>query len=141
VPPAPNGGDRPPEDGPVSPEPPETVSLADAFETIDEQWSPRLAAELNGQAVKLAVVEGAFVEHAHPAADELFYVLSGEITLEFPDRPDTRLREGEVTVVPRGVEHRPVAHEETRLVMFEPAATRNTGDRETAATVEEVDRV
>lgn len=129
------------DDGRVSPAPPETVNLAEAFDGIDEHWSPRLAAELNDQAVKLAVVEGEFVEHSHPDADELFYVLSGDLTLEFPDRPDTRLGDGDLTVVPHGVEHRPVAHEETRLLLFEPAATRNTGDRETAETVEEIERV
>lgn len=136
---APAGEDR--LDTAVSPEPPESVRLASAFEEIDEHWSPRLAAELNGQSVKVAVVDGEFVEHAHPEADELFYVVSGDLTLEFPDRPDTRLEDGDLTVVPRGVTHRPVAHEETRLLLFEPAETRNTGDRETAETVEEIERV
>ncbi len=125
----------------ASPVPPETVNLGRALDGIDEHWSPRLAAELNGQAVKVAVVEGEFVEHAHPGADELFYVLDGDLTLEFPDRPDARLESGDLTVVPSGVEHRPVAHEETRLVLFEPAETRNTGDRETAETVTDVERV
>jgi len=125
----------------VTPEPPETVDIEAAFDDIDEHWSPRLAASPNGQAVKLAVVEGEFVTHAHPEADELFYVLDGDLTLAFEDRPDARLGPGELTVVPSGVEHRPVAHEETRLLLFEPAETRNTGDRQTERTVETIERV
>ncbi|PSQ39906.1 mannose-6-phosphate isomerase [Halobacteriales archaeon SW_12_71_31] len=128
-------------DGEVTPASPETIDVEAAFDAIDEQWSPRLAAALNGQALKLAVVEGEFLSHAHPDADELFYVLDGDLTLAFDDRPDVRLGPGELTVVPSGVEHRPVAHEETRLLLFEPAATRNTGDRETDETVEEIERV
>lgn len=128
-------------ESPTFPTSPRSISLLDAFETIEEHWSPRIAAELNGQAVKIAVVEGEFVEHAHPDADELFYVLAGDLTIEFEDREDVHLGAGELTVVPRGVAHRPVAHEETRLVLFEPGATRNTGDRETAETHEDVERV
>jgi len=120
-----------------TPPAPETVDVPAAAAEIDEHWSPRVAARLNGQALKVAVVNGEFVEHAHPEAEELFYVLDGDLTLEFPDRPDVRLGPGEATVVPRGVAHRPVAAEETRLLLFEPAGTRNTGDRETERTVTE----
>jgi mannose-6-phosphate isomerase-like protein (cupin superfamily) len=125
----------------VTPESPDTVDVEAAFDAIDERWSPRLAATLSGQAVKLAVVEGTFVAHAHPEADELFYVLDGDLTLSFGNRSDVRLGPGETTVVPSGVEHRPVAHEETRLLLFEPAETRNTGDREAERTVDDVERV
>ncbi len=128
-------GDRP------TPAAPETVDVPAAAAGIDEHWSPRVAARLNGQALKIAVVEGEFVEHAHPEAEELFYVLDGDLTLEFPDRPDTRLRAGEATVVQSGVAHRPVAHEETRLLLFEPTGTRNTGDRDTEHTVTDPETV
>lgn len=114
----------------------EPVNLEAAFATIDEYWSPRVAAELNGQAVKLARIEGEFVWHHHEDADELFLVRSGELTIEFRDRPDTTLAAGELLVVPAGVEHRPVADEECEILLFEPAATRNTGNVEDELTTE-----
>ncbi|WP_256300736.1 cupin domain-containing protein [Haloarchaeobius salinus] len=110
----------------------EKVNLTEAFASFDEQWSPRVAAELNGQAVKLAKVEGEFVWHHHDEADELFLVRSGELTIEFRDEPDVTLGEGELLVVPRGVDHRPVADEEAEILLFEPGETRNTGDVEDA---------
>ncbi|WP_224269658.1 cupin domain-containing protein [Haloprofundus salinisoli] len=108
--------------------PPAKVSLAEAFDSFDEQWSPRVAAELNGQAVKLAKVEGEFVWHSHDDADELFFVSSGELRIEFRDAEAVTLQSGELLVVPAGVEHRPVADAEAEILLFEPAATRNTGD-------------
>jgi mannose-6-phosphate isomerase-like protein (cupin superfamily) len=119
----------------------EKVDLAEAFASFDEQWTPRLAAELNGQAVKLAKVEGEFVRHSHDDADELFLVVSGSLRLEFRDEPDTELDEGEFLVVPRGVEHRPVADEEAEILLFEPRETRNTGDVETDRTADELNRL
>lgn len=106
------------------------VSLDGGFASIDEPWSPRVAAELNGQAVKLATVEGEFVWHSHDASDELFLVHSGRLRIEFRDEPDVVLDPGEFVVVPRGVEHRPVADPEAEIVLFEPTETRNTGDVE-----------
>jgi len=106
----------------------ETVDLDDAFDAVDEQWSPRVAAALNGQEVKVATLAGEFVWHAHADADELFLVVDGDLTLELRDQPDVRIGDGELAVVPRGVEHRPVAHRETDVLLFEPAGTVNTGD-------------
>ena len=117
------------------------VSLADAFDSFDEQWSPRVAAELNGQAVKLAKVDGEFVWHHHDDADELFLVVSGALTIEFRDRADVDLTEGELLVVPAGVEHRPVADEEAEILLFEPAETRNTGNVDSERTQTEQHRV
>jgi mannose-6-phosphate isomerase-like protein (cupin superfamily) len=114
----------------------EKVNLADAFASFDEQWSPRLAAELNGQAVKLAKVEGEFVWHRHDDADELFFVVSGSLRIELRDEPDVELDEGELVVVPAGVEHRPVADGEAEILLFEPSETRNTGDVETEQTTD-----
>jgi mannose-6-phosphate isomerase-like protein (cupin superfamily) len=114
----------------------ETVNLDAAFDSFEERWSPRVAAELNGQAVKLAKLEGEFVWHSHADADELFLVRSGELTLELRDRPDVHLGSGELVVVPAGVEHRPVADGVAEVLLFEPAGTRNTGDVEDERTVE-----
>jgi mannose-6-phosphate isomerase-like protein (cupin superfamily) len=114
----------------------EKVNLDAAFDSFDEHWSPRVAAELDGQSVKLAKVEGAFVWHSHADADELFLVRSGELTVEFRDDPDVHLGPGELVVVPAGVEHRPVADGEAEILLFEPRGTRNTGDVETGRTTE-----
>ena len=110
------------------------VNLTEAFASFDEHWSPRLAGELNGQAVKLAKVEGEFVWHQHEDADELFLVTSGELRIEFRHESDVVLREGEFVVVPQGVEHRPVAENEAEILLFEPSETRNTGSVETEQT-------
>ena len=119
----------------------EKVNLDEAFASFDEQWDPRIAGELNGQAVKLAKVEGEFVWHQHDDADELFLVTSGELLIEFRDQPDVGIGEGEFLVVPSGVEHRPVADEEAEIVLFEPAETRNTGDVEDEKTQTERKRI
>ena len=112
-----------------------TVNLEDAFGSFDEQWAPRLAAEANGQALKLAKVEGEFVWHHH-AVDELLLVRDGGVTVEFEEREDVTLGAGELLVVPAGVEHRPVAEEEAQLLLFEPSETRNTGNVEDGRTRE-----
>ncbi len=114
---------------------PEPVDLKRALASFDEAWSPRIAAELNGQHVKLAKLRGPFVWHRHDAEDELFLVLSGTLDLEFRDGTVT-LREGQMLVVPRGVEHRPVARDEAHVLLFEPAGTLNTGNVRDARTVE-----
>jgi mannose-6-phosphate isomerase-like protein (cupin superfamily) len=114
------GGD--PTDGP------QVVSLPAAFESFDERWAPRLAAEANGQAIKLARVEGEFVWHSHADADEVFLVVTGVLTVEFRENEDVTLEADEMLVVPAGVEHRPVADEEARVLLFEPVGTHNTGD-------------
>jgi mannose-6-phosphate isomerase-like protein (cupin superfamily) len=103
------------------------VNLAERFAGITEHWRPRVAAELNGQEVKLAKIRGEFVWHHHEREDELFLVVKGRLRLEFRDRT-VELSPGEFLVVPHGIEHRPVAEEEVELLLFEPAATRNTGN-------------
>lgn len=104
----------------------EKINLAEKFSLFDEQWSPKIVAELNGQQVKLAKLEGPFVWHHHEDEDELFWIVKGRLKMELRDG-DVMLDEGEMLVVPRGVEHRPVAEEEVWLMMFEPASTVNTG--------------
>jgi mannose-6-phosphate isomerase-like protein (cupin superfamily) len=119
----------------------EKVSLEEAFAGIDEPWSPRLAADPNGQHVKLARAEGSFTWHHHEDVDELFLVTGGRLRIEFRDRADVTLEEGELVVVPRGVEHRPVAEPEAELLLFEPAGTRNTGDTDNEYTREQLESV
>lgn len=117
------------------------MNLADAFGSFDEHWAPRLAGELNGQAVKLAKAEGEFVWHRHEEADELFLVTSGELRIDFREAESVVLEEGEFAIVPRGVEHRPVAREEAEILLFEPSETRNTGDVEDERTRTDLERI
>ena len=119
---------------------PDKVSLARAFAGFDEQWSPRIAGELNGQEVKLVKFQGEFVWHHHDLEDELFLVVRGAFTMEFRDRK-VELGEGEFLIVPRGVEHRPVATDEVWVLLFEPAGTLNTGNIVGEKTVENPKRI
>ena len=105
----------------------ETISLDEKFASIGEHWQPRIVGELNGQHVKVAKLLGEFMWHHHDHEDELFLVHRGELRIEFRDRTAT-LGPGEMLIVPRGVEHRPIADEEVELVLFEPAGTLNTGN-------------
>lgn len=119
----------------------EKVNLKEKLALFTEHWSPKIVGELNGQQVKVAKLQGEFVWHHHEAEDELFLVLDGELTLQFRDR-ELRLREGEFAIVPRGVEHRPIAKKEVHILLFEPASTLNTGNvTDETRTVEELDRL
>ncbi|MDX2201391.1 MAG: cupin domain-containing protein [Hyphomicrobiaceae bacterium] len=102
--------------------------LETEFARIREHWSPRVIASANGQYIKLAKVKGSFVWHSHADEDEAFLVHKGTLLIRYRDRPDVVLREGGFHVVPRGVEHITEAAEECWLILFEPAATRHTGD-------------
>jgi mannose-6-phosphate isomerase-like protein (cupin superfamily) len=107
----------------------EKVNLAEKFAQFNEHWRPKVVGELNGQEVKLVKLKGAFVWHHHEVEDELFLVVRGCFRIEFRDRA-VELRSGEFLIVPHGIEHRPVADEEVEVLLFEPAATRNTGNVE-----------
>ena len=111
------------------------IPLAEKFAAIADHWSPRVVARLNGQEVKLVKFQGAFTWHHHEAEDELFLVHRGRFRMEFRDRTVERAA-GDFLVVPRGVEHRPVADEEVEVVLFEPAGTLNTGTGRDAFTIE-----
>lgn len=104
------------------------ISLPEKFSLIQEHWRPKVAAELNGQELKLVKFAGVFPWHQHEREDELFLVWRGQMTIEFRDRPAVTLKPGELCVVPRGVEHRTLAEHEAEVLIFEPAATRNTGN-------------
>ncbi|MBM3975470.1 MAG: cupin domain-containing protein [Planctomycetes bacterium] len=109
----------------------QVVDLADKLARISEHWRPKIVAELNGQEVKLAKLQGEFVWHTHAAADELFLVVTGELRVDWRDAAgehSLKLRPGQLVVVPRGVEHRTAAELETACLIFEPADVLNTGD-------------
>ncbi len=116
------------------------VNLVDKLNLFSEQWQPKIVAELNGQAVKLVKIQGEFVWHHHDVEDELFYVLKGTFTMKLRDR-DIVLHEGEMLVVPRGVEHKPVAEHEAWIMLFEPASTLNTGNLQNARTVQQPEHI
>lgn len=106
----------------------EKVTLAGKLAAITEHWRPRVVGELNGQEVKLVKLHGEFVWHHHENEDELFLVVRGRLRIEVRGQDAVELAPGEFVIVPRGVEHRPVAAEEVELLLFEPAGTRNTGN-------------
>lgn len=110
------------------------INLPEKLARFSDHWRPRIIAELNGQFVKLVKFRGEFVWHHHDQEDELFLVVRGSFRMEFRDRT-VELREGEMIVVPRGVEHRPVADEEVSVLLFEPASTVNTGSAGGSRTV------
>jgi mannose-6-phosphate isomerase-like protein (cupin superfamily) len=105
----------------------EKVNLAEKLASFSEHWQPRIVGELNGQQVKVAKLQGEFVWHHHDHEDELFLVVKGAMTIQLRER-EVALGEGEFFIVPRGVEHRPVAAAEAHILLFEPASTLNTGN-------------
>jgi mannose-6-phosphate isomerase-like protein (cupin superfamily) len=113
------------------------VNLETKLKMVSEHWSPKIVAGFNGHDVMVVKLRGEFVWHAHPDSDDFFLVLKGNLTIELRDGAVT-LGPGELYVVPRGVEHRPVAEEEVHLLLIEPVGTPNTGDPATAAAKEEI---
>lgn len=118
----------------------EKTNLRDKFARFTDHWKPRIVGELNGQQVKLVKFQGPFVWHYHDNEDELFLVVKGRFRMEFRNR-HIWLEEGEFLVVPRGVEHRPVAEEEAHVLLFEPSTTLNTGNVRNERTVDRLERV
>jgi mannose-6-phosphate isomerase-like protein (cupin superfamily) len=116
------------------------INLVEKFSCFSDLWSPKIVADLNDSHVKLAKVQGEFVWHAHADEDELFMVTKGELTIELRDGR-IMLTPGELVVIPRGVEHRPVAQEEVHVVLIEPKGIRHTGDVITDRTVHEYARI
>ena len=113
----------------------EKVNIAEKLALFDDHWSPKIVGELNGQYVKLVKLLGEFVWHRHDEEDELFLVVEGRFRMEFRDRR-VWVERGEFIVVPRGVDHRPVAEEEAHVMLFEPASTLNTGGVRSELTAE-----
>jgi len=119
----------------------EKVTLTEKLARIPDAWNPRLIAELNGQHVKLVRLQGPFVWHHHEHEDELFFVIRGRMRLELRGDDPIELGPGELVVVPRGVEHRPVALDEAEVMLFEPAGTVNTGNVREERTRDRLERV
>ena len=105
----------------------EAVNLHEKFQTFSDHWSPKIIGALNGQEVRLAKLKGEFVWHDHKDEDELFFVVKGCLKMEFRDKTVV-LNVGEMLIVPKGVEHKPVAEEEVWVLLFEPAQIKHTGD-------------
>lgn len=118
----------------------EKVNLAQKLLEISDSWNPRIAGTLNGQHVKLVKFKGEFVWHHHEKEDELFYVIKGSFDMHLRDKIIT-VNQGEFLIVPRGVEHKPVANEEVEVMLFEPATTLNTGNIENELTKKELDSI
>jgi mannose-6-phosphate isomerase-like protein (cupin superfamily) len=110
----------------------QAVNLADRLSKFSELWTPKIVSAFNGHDIMVVKVKDEFVWHSHPDTDDLFFVLSGKLTIQMRDG-DVTLGPGELYVVPKGVEHCPKADEETHLIIIEPAGTPNTGDPDTAA--------
>lgn len=118
----------------------QAVNIAEKFETFSDYWNPRIIGELNDSQVKAVKVRGEFVWHHHDNEDELFLVVKGRLRMRFRDREES-VREGEFIIVPRGVEHLPVADEEVHIILLEPKSTLNTGNVTNERTVRELERI
>ena len=116
------------------------VNLNEKFSLFNEHWTPKIIGELNGQEVKLAKLEGEFIWHDHAEEDELFFVVKGILKIEFRDKT-IELHPGEMLVVPRGMEHKPIAEEEVWVMLFEPASTKHTGDVQHELTVNKLEKI
>src|SRR5438034_11496417 len=116
------------------------VNLEQKFSLFRKHWKPKIVGELNGQHVKLVKFVGPFEWHYHEVEDELFLVVKGRFTMQFRDR-DVDVEQGEFLIVPRGVEHRPVAEEEVEVMLFEPAGTLNTGNIQSDRTADVLERL
>jgi mannose-6-phosphate isomerase-like protein (cupin superfamily) len=116
------------------------VNLSEKLALFSDHWNPRVVGELNGQHVKVVKFQGEFVWHDHADEDELFLVLRGSFRMDFRDKSVT-LSEGDFIIVPRGVEHRPVAEHEVEVMLFEPAQIRHTGQVESDLTVHQYERI
>ena len=118
----------------------EVVNIKDKFNLFSEHWSPKIIGQLNGQDVKIAKLQGKFVWHDHKDEDELFYIIKGTLQIEFRDKTST-LNEGDMLVIPKGVEHKPIAKEEVWVLLFEPSNIKHTGEVKHELTKETFDKI
>jgi mannose-6-phosphate isomerase-like protein (cupin superfamily) len=118
----------------------ENVNLTEKFSMFQDYWSPKIVGELNDSYVKLAKFKGEFVWHHHESEDELFLVIKGELLIKFRDR-EVRVRPGEFVIVPKGIEHLPIAEQEVHVVLIEPKLTLNTGNVPDCRTVTDLERI
>jgi len=118
----------------------EKINLQEKFSLFSEHWSPKIVGELNGQHVKLAKLKGEFVWHKHDQEDELFFVVKGSLTMEYREKT-VEINENEFLIVPKGIEHRPVAYEEVWVMLFEPVTTLNTGHTINEFTKHDIEKI
>jgi mannose-6-phosphate isomerase-like protein (cupin superfamily) len=118
----------------------EKINIAQKMSLFNDYFNPRVVGELNGQQVKLVKFQGEFVWHKHDNEDELFYVVKGKFQMLFRDKT-VEINENEFLIVPRGVEHKPIAEEEVSIMLFEPATTLNTGDAESELTRHDLEKI
>ena len=118
----------------------EKVNIAEKLSLFSDHWNPRIIGELNGQQVKAAKLKGEFFFHQHEQEDEMFLIVKGTLKMEFRDHTEI-LKPGEFIIVPRGVEHKPIADEEVELLLFEPASTLNTGNIENERTKRHLEKI
>jgi mannose-6-phosphate isomerase-like protein (cupin superfamily) len=118
----------------------EVINLKEKFNLFSDHWSPKIVGELNGQEIKLARVKGEFVWHNHKDEDELFFIIKGKLKIEFKEKM-VELNEGEMIIVPKGVDHKPIAEDEVFLMLFEPANIKHTGNVKHALTVEKYEKL
>lgn len=116
------------------------INIEEKFGQFSDHWNPRIIGQLNDQDVKIAKVKGEFIWHNHKNEDELFYIIKGELKIDFEDGIRT-LKEGEMLIIPKGVEHKPIAEEEVWIMLFEPQATKHTGEVEHDFTVKEYEKL
>ena len=117
------------------------INIQDKFQLINEFWSPKIIGELNGQLVKIAKIKDEFIWHHHENEDELFLVVKGTLLMDFRDRTEV-IKQGEMIIVPKGVEHRPrTENEEVHILLFEPASTLNTGEIENERTKKNLEKI
>ncbi len=119
---------------------PEATNLAEKFSQFQDYWSPKIVGELNDFHVKLVKVKGEFVWHHHDNEDEMFLVVKGHLLIKLRDR-DISLNEGDFTIIPKGIEHMPVAEEETHVLLLEPKSTLNTGNVQNQRTVADLEHI
>jgi mannose-6-phosphate isomerase-like protein (cupin superfamily) len=118
----------------------EKVNIAEKLSKFSDHWNPRIIGELNGQQVKATKLKGEFFFHQHEHEDEMFLIVKGTLKMEFRDRTEI-INAGEFIIVPRGVEHKPIAEEEVELLLFEPASTLNTGNIENERTKKHLEKI
>ena len=116
------------------------VNLQQKFDSFSEHWSPKIVGELNGQHVKLVKLKGEFVMHHHENEDEMFLVIEGELLMQMEDKT-LEIKAGEFMIIPHGVNHKPIAKGEVKVLLFEPASTINTGNTENEFTVKKLDEI
>jgi len=119
----------------------QAIDLKEKFSLFSEYWIPKIVGELNGQYVKIAKLKGEFVWHHHENEDELFMVMKGDLTIKLNNNQDIKLTEGQFFIIPRGIEHLPVAEKECHVMLFEPKTALNTGNIQNEKTVDEPEKI